>query len=114
MSRPRGSSFGLPSPVELPGIVSAALVGLGLGVVLGPEAPLIALGGGLAIWAVQLVRRDLPERATGVVAAAGSYAAISTLLGSPIVGAVLFMEAAAVAGPMLGAVCADGYTSMSW
>jgi len=103
-----GFKLGLPSPVELPGIVAAALVGLGLGVVLGPEAPLIAFGGGLAIWAVHLLRRDLPERATAVVAAAGSYAGISTLLGSPIVGAFLLMEASGVAGPMLGVVLLPG------
>jgi hypothetical protein len=35
---------GAPSPVELPGIAIAALATLGLGAVLGPEAPLIALG----------------------------------------------------------------------
>jgi H+/Cl- antiporter ClcA len=39
---------GLPDPRHLPGVVVAAVVGLGLGVVLGPEAPLIAMGGGLA------------------------------------------------------------------
>jgi len=37
---------GPASPVELPGIVLAAFATLSLGVVLGPEAPLIALGGG--------------------------------------------------------------------
>ena len=37
---------GVPKPVELPGVLLAALASLGLGVVLGPEAPLIALGGG--------------------------------------------------------------------
>src|SRR6478752_10135093 len=37
-----------PAPIELPGVLFAALVSLGLGAVIGPEAPLIALGGGLA------------------------------------------------------------------
>jgi H+/Cl- antiporter ClcA len=36
-------------PVELPGVLLAAAATLGLGLVLGPEAPLIALGGGLGI-----------------------------------------------------------------
>ena len=40
----------------------AALGGLGLGVVLGPEAPLLALGGGLGVLAIQLVRRDAPAQ----------------------------------------------------
>jgi chloride channel protein, CIC family len=77
---------GAPSPIELPGVVLAALATLSLGVVLGPEAPLIALGGGLAVCAVRLARRDAPPQATAVVAAAGSFASISTLLGSPCSG----------------------------
>ena len=51
--------------------------------VLGPEAPLIALGGGLGVVAVRLAKRDAPARTQTVVAAAGSFAAIATLLGSP-------------------------------
>jgi H+/Cl- antiporter ClcA len=69
---------GPPLPVELPGIVLTALATLILGVVLGPEAPLIALGGGLGVVAVRLVKRDAPARTQAVVAAAGSFAAIST------------------------------------
>ncbi len=42
-------STGPPPAADLPGIVLAALVSLGVGAVLGPEAPLIALGGGLAL-----------------------------------------------------------------
>jgi H+/Cl- antiporter ClcA len=37
---------GAPRPSELSGVVLAALATLALGAVLGPEAPLIALGGG--------------------------------------------------------------------
>jgi H+/Cl- antiporter ClcA len=103
-----GFKPGLPEPVELPGVAAAALAGLGLGVVLGPEAPLIAIGGGLAVWAVRLSRRDLPHQAMAVVGAAGAFAAISTLLGSPLVGAFLLMEMAGIAGPMLGVVMVPG------
>src|SRR5829696_5653238 len=45
---------------ELPGIILAALATLGLGAVLGPEAPLIAIGGGLAALTVRLANRDAP------------------------------------------------------
>src|SRR3984957_17038747 len=69
---------GPASPIELPGIVLAAFATLSLGVVLGPEAPLIALGGGLGVIAVRLVRKDAPARTQTVVAAAGSFAAIAT------------------------------------
>src|SRR4051794_27751632 len=41
---------------ELIGIILAALSTLSLGAVLGPEAPLIAVGGGLAALAVHLVK----------------------------------------------------------
>jgi hypothetical protein len=43
-----------------------------------------------------------------VVAAAGSFAAISTLLGSPIAGAFLLMEASGLGGPMLGLILVPG------
>jgi H+/Cl- antiporter ClcA len=99
---------GVPSPVELPGIAIAALATLSLGAVLGPEAPLIALGAGLAAAAVRLARRDAPAEATAVVGAAGSFAAVSTLLGSPLLGAFLLMEASGLGGPTLGLVLVPG------
>ena len=99
---------GAPSPIELPGIVLAALAGLCLGVVLGPEAPLIALGGGLGVCAVRLAKRDAPEKAKVVVASAGSFAAISTLLGSPIIGAFLLMEVSGIGGAALELVMVPG------
>ena len=95
-------------PIELPGIVIASFATLSLGVVLGPEAPLIAIGSGIGVLAVHLVKRDAPAMATVVIASAGSFAAISTLLGSPIVGAFLLMEAAGIGGPMLGVVLVPG------
>jgi H+/Cl- antiporter ClcA len=99
---------GPPSPIELPGIVLAAFATLSLGVVLGPEAPMIALGGGLGVLAVRLVKRDAPARTQTVVAAAGSFAAISTLLGSPLTGAFLLMEASGLGGAMLELVLVPG------
>jgi len=95
-------------PIELPGIILAALATLCLGAVLGPEAPLIAIGGGLGALAVHLVKKDAPAMAVMVIGAAGSFAAISTLLGSPIVGAFLLMEAAGVGGPLLGVLLVPG------
>ena len=99
---------GAPGPAELPGVVLAALATLSLGVVLGPEAPLIALGGGLGICAIRLVKRDAPDRTKTVVAAAGSFAAISTLLGSPLLGAFLLMEASGLGGATLELVLVPG------
>jgi H+/Cl- antiporter ClcA len=99
---------GVTMPRELPGIVLAALAGLSLGVVLGPEAPLILLGSGLGALAVRLAAKDAPDQAVTVLAAAGSFAAISSLLGSPLVGAFLLLEATALGGPMLGVVLLPG------
>ena len=95
-------------PIELPGIVLASLATLCFGAVLGPEAPLIAIGSGLGVLAVHLLKKDAPTTAVAVIGAAGSFAAISTLLGSPLVGAFLLMEAAGLGGPMLGVVLVPG------
>ncbi|MGH3153757.1 MAG: chloride channel protein, partial [Streptosporangiaceae bacterium] len=99
---------GAPSPAELPSVVLASLATLSLGVVLGPEAPLIAIGGGLGVLAVRLLKRDAPARTSAVMAAAGSFAAISTLFGSPLLGAFLLMEASGLAGAMLELVLVPG------
>ena len=94
---------------ELPGIALAALATLGFGAVLGPEAPLVALGGGLAAWAVSRAKaaKSAPQVKV-VVGAAGSFAAISTLLGSPIAGAFLLMEAIGFGGATLELVLIPG------
>lgn len=57
---------------------------------------------------MRLARRDAPAQATAVVAAAGSFAAISTLLGSPLLGAFLLMETSGLGGPTLGLVLVPG------
>ncbi len=80
-------------PIDLPGVVIAALATVGGGLVLGPEAPLIALGAGLGIFAIGSLRRDAPPEAAAVMAAAGSIAAVSMLFNSPIIAAVLLLEA---------------------
>jgi H+/Cl- antiporter ClcA len=97
-----------PSGRELVGIVLAALTTLSLGAVLGPEAPLIAIGGGLGALAVHLVKKDAPPMALTIMASAGSFAAISTLLGSPVLGAFLIMEAAGIGGMTLSLVALPG------
>jgi H+/Cl- antiporter ClcA len=95
-------------PAQLPGVLLAALATLSFGVVLGPEAPLILMGSGLGVLAVRLASKDAPDQAAAVMAAAGSFASISSLLGSPIVGAFLLLEAAGLGGPMLGVVLVPG------
>ena len=86
----------------------AATATLGLGLVLGPEAPLIALGMGLGILAMRLLKKDAPEQALGLMAAAGSFAAVSTIFGSPVIGAVLIIEATGLGGAILPLVLLPG------
>ncbi len=108
--RPAGGlTAGPPTlPTELPGVLLAAVAGIGLGVVLGPEAPLIALGGGLGILTVDLVRKGAPDQVKLIMAAAGSFAAISTIFGNPVIGAVIIIEAAGLGGPTLPLVLLPG------
>jgi H+/Cl- antiporter ClcA len=94
-------SGGVTRPAELPGVILAALATLSLGAVLGPEAPLIALGSGLGALALTSIQRDAPATAVGIIAAAGSFAAVSALIGSPLFAALLILEIAGLAGPMV-------------
>jgi H+/Cl- antiporter ClcA len=93
---------------DLPGVLLAALATLGLGLVLGPEAPLIALGGGLALLTVRLVRRDAPPQALLVIAASGTFAALSFIFGSPLIAAVILIEATGLGGDKLPPVLLPG------
>ncbi len=102
-----------PTPPQLPGVVLAALATLVFGIVLGPEMPLIAIGSGLVFAATRLAAkvrggRELPAQAVQVLGASGSFAAISALLGSPIVGAFLLMEASGLGGQAMGLVLVPG------
>ena len=74
---------------DLPSVLVASLATLILGGVLGPEMPLVVIGMVVAATIVRLIKKDAPKQAIVVIGAAGSFAAISTLLGSPVVGAFL-------------------------
>jgi len=56
------SASGPANPAHLPGILLAAVASLSLGVVLGPEAPLIALGAGSAVFTLRLAAERSPGR----------------------------------------------------
>ena len=75
-------------PIDLPGVILAGLATIGSGLVLGPEAPLIALGVGRGAAHDPAARRDTPQQALLVIAAAGSFAAISFIFDSPLIAAV--------------------------
>jgi H+/Cl- antiporter ClcA len=81
-----------------PGIALAAIGTLAFGAVLGPEAPVIALGSITALAVTAFA--PLGGQARTVVGTAGSFSAISALFGGPLVAGVMMVEAG---GSRLGA-----------
>jgi H+/Cl- antiporter ClcA len=96
-------------PEAMPGVILAALASIGLGAVVGPEAPLIALGGGLGILAGRRLQKD-PSQAqvVDIVAAASTFAAVSFLFGSPLIAAILLIEALGLGGSQLRIILVPG------
>ena len=80
-------------PGHGPSVALAALGTLGFGAVLGPEGPLIALGSVVGLLVTGFAR--LRPRERGLIGSAGSFAAISSLFGGPLVGGVMMVEAGA-------------------
>jgi H+/Cl- antiporter ClcA len=88
------------TPVSyVPSIALAALASLAFGAVLGPEAPLIALGSATGVVAARYWK--LPDQGRTVVALAGSFSAVSAVFGGPLVAGVLMLEAGIAAGASL-------------
>jgi H+/Cl- antiporter ClcA len=99
-----GTGGGATPPSFVLGVFLAALAGLPLGVVLGPEAPLIAMGTGLAVWLSRLARLSPHGRLEALIGTAGAAAAISIVLGNPLTAVVFLAEAVAIAGgPVIAA-----------
>jgi H+/Cl- antiporter ClcA len=96
------------APVDLPGVLLAAVATVGLGLVLGPEAPLLALGSGIALLLAGLPRRKMPDQARQVLVAAAAFAALATIFGSPVIGTVIIIEAAGLGGATLPVVLLPG------
>lgn len=105
-----GVGAGPPLPLAYaPGIALAAVATLAFGGVLGPEAPLIALGGAVGMAVQAFVRLDARENA--VLSTAGSFSAISALFGGPIVAGVLMMEGAIGLGAAALPVLLPGFVA---
>lgn len=89
-----------PTPLRAgPGVALAALGTLAFGPVLGPEAPLIALGSVVGMTVAPFMKRS--PQAQAVLATAGSFSAISALFGGPLVAGMLLTEAAVGMGSAL-------------
>jgi H+/Cl- antiporter ClcA len=97
---PLGGLSAAPTPVRYaPGVALAAIGTLSFGAVLGPEAPLIALGSVVGMVFTPLIKPD--PRGQTVLATAGSFSAISALFGGPLVAGMLMVETGIGMGPML-------------
>lgn len=105
---PAHGTGGGPTPPEyVPGVFLAAMASLPFGAVLGPEAPLIAMGMGLAISLSRVVRLSPGGRIEALIGTAGSAAAISIILGNPLTAVIFMAEAVALAaGPVIAATVA--------
>jgi H+/Cl- antiporter ClcA len=96
---------------QIPSALLAALATLGLGLVLGPEAPLTALG----LTAGLVASRALKPGMSGgqILVVAGAFAAISTVFGGPLPCALLLFELVARSGMIpsrsLGAALLPGF-----
>lgn len=89
-----------PTPLRAgPGVALAAIGTLCFGPVLGPEAPLIALGSVVGMTVTLFVKLD--ERGQAVLGTAGSFSAISALFGGPLVAGMLMVEAGVGMGTAL-------------
>lgn len=99
-----GLGAGATPPRDLVGILFAAAASLVGGAVVGPEAPLIAMGSGLALLAIRRLQLADDPISTTIVGAAGSAAAISAIFGNPLVAAVMFLEVLGLARRQLVAV----------
>ena len=75
---------------------------------LGPESPLIAIGSGVAVAIVKRAKRDAPPSLLLVLGAAGAFAAISVVFGSPIMAAIIIIEASGLAGATLALLLIPG------
>ncbi len=82
-----------------PSVALAATGTLVFGAVLGPEAPLIALGSVVGMIVVD--RANVAEPGRTVLSTAGSFSAVSALFGGPLVAGILLLEAGLAAGAAL-------------
>lgn len=104
-----GLSMGATPVAYGPGIALAGLGTLAFGAVLGPEAPLIALGSVVGMSVTLFYRAN--QREERVLATAGSFSAISALFGGPLVGGMLMVEGGLAAGAALLPLILPGFVA---
>jgi H+/Cl- antiporter ClcA len=103
-----GLHAGPTEPRDLPGVFFAGLASLCLGAVIGPEGILLAVGSAVALLLVPGRWRRGHQSGAALIGATGAFAAISTILGSPVIAAVFMIEAIGLGGAQMFAVLLPG------
>src|SRR5262249_25339978 len=104
-----GIGGGVTPVLHAPGIALAALGTLCFGAVLGPEAPLIALGSVVGVAVVPFTK--LGEREQRGLGTAGSFSAISALFGGPVTGGMMMVEGGLEMGRRLLPILLPGFVA---
>ena len=92
-----------------PGIMLAGLASIGMGLVIGPEATADRARRRAREWrTIKLARKQAPSQVLVVVAAAGSFAALSFVFSSPIIAAIILIEATGLGRDRLPIVLLPG------
>ncbi len=84
-------------PDRVLSVLAAALASLCFGAVLGPEAPLLAIGTAAGIF----LARAAADPVKQVMAVVGAMAAMGAILGNPLVTAIMLLEFALAAGSQM-------------
>jgi H+/Cl- antiporter ClcA len=99
-----------PTPVShVPGVVLAALATLGFGAVLGPEAPVLAIGTSVGVLVTMFVR--IGPQGDLVLSLAGGFSGLSALFDGPIVAGMLLLESSEGLGAALPPLLVPGLVS---
>jgi len=63
---------------------------------------------GLSVWLFRLVKKDAPDQVQSMIAAAGSFASFSMVFSSPVIAAIILIEAIGLGGPTLPLIVLPG------
>ena len=79
---------------------------------LGPEAPIVALGSLVGVLAARIA--SIGRRGSAVLSAAGEFSAISALFGGPLVAGMLLVEGGVAMGAALLPLLLPGLVAAAW
>jgi H+/Cl- antiporter ClcA len=99
-----------PTPISyVPGVVVAALATLSFGAVLGPEAPVLAIGTAAGVAIIRFVK--VGKAGSAVVPIAGGFSSLSALFDGPIVAGMFLIESSEGLGAGLPPLLVPGLVS---